>query len=98
MLDQLHTLLHSMFEPLTKTLEALGLGVPELSTIMFILGVCISLPWINIFRKAGYGSAKGLLMLIPVVNFFVFFRFAFGVWPIEQKLRNLDPSATWREF
>ena len=98
MLDLLHNALHQIFSPLEEALVSLGLGFPEVTTILFILGVCISIPWINIFRRAGYPSSTGYLMLIPIVNIYVFFRFAFGMWPIERELRKLDPSSTWRAF
>ncbi len=98
MLDQIHALLHWVFDPLMKVLDSLGLGGPELTTILFVLGVCTSLPWVSIFRKAGYSSVRGYLMLIPVVNIILFFTFAFGVWPIERELRKVDSSAAWRGF
>ena len=98
MLYLLHDKLHRIFGPLEELLISNGLGFPEVSTIVFILGVCISIPWINIFRRAGYPASKGYLMLIPIVNVFVFFRFAFSAWPIERELRKLDPSSSWRAF
>jgi hypothetical protein len=98
MLDLLHNALHQIFGPLEDLLVSYGLGFPEVSIIMFILGVCVSIPWINIFRRAGYAASQGYLMLIPIVNIFVFFKFAFSVWPIERELRKLNPSSTWRTF
>jgi hypothetical protein len=84
----MHGFLHSLLDPLEKLLAAVGLGFPELITI-FILGMLVtSLCWGNIFIKAGFRSFRGYLMLIPVVNIFVFFRFAFGKWPIEQQLQQ----------
>ncbi len=97
MFDLLHNLLHLVFDPLQKTLDLLGLGFPELITILFILGVLMSIPWISIFQKAGYSSIKGYLMLIPVVNILIFFAFAFGEWPIEREMRKLESSAR-RDF
>jgi hypothetical protein len=87
-LSGMHGFLHSLLDPLEKLLAALGLGFPELVTI-FILGMLVtSLCWGNIFIKAGFRSFRGYLMLIPVVNVFVFFRFALGKWPIEQQLQQ----------
>ncbi len=98
MLDPLHDLMHQIFEPLQRMLDSVGVGFPELSAILFILGVCTSIPWISIFRKAGYRPIKGYLMLIPIVNIFVFFSFAFGDWPLEREFRKLDPTAAWRDY
>ena len=98
MLDLLHNALHQIFNPLEELLVSYGLGFPEVTTILFVLGVCISIPWINIFRRAGYPASAGYLMLIPIVNIYMFFRFAFSMWPIERELRKTDPSSAWREF
>jgi len=98
MLNQLHDFLHQILSPLEEWLVSNGLGFPEVSTVLFLLVVCISIPWINIFRRAGYPASAGYLMLIPIVNIYVFFRFAFSMWPIERELRKLDPSSTWRSF
>ena len=98
MIDLIHNFLHEMLDPLERMLASLGLGFPELSTILIIFVICIGIPWINVFRKAGYSPLKGWLMLIPLVNVFVFFSFAFGEWPIERDLRKLDPSSMWKGY
>jgi hypothetical protein len=36
-------------------------------------------------------------MFIPVVNVVMFFKFAFGEWPIERELRSASPSVLYRE-
>ena len=40
----------------------------------------------TIFRKAGYPSALGLLMLVPVVNIVAIVAFALLDWPIQREL------------
>ncbi len=95
MFEMIHNAIHQIFGPLEQLLASYGLGFPELSTVMFVVGVCISIPWINIFRRAGYPEHMGYLMLIPVVNVFVFFRFAFGEWPIDRELRKVDSPSSW---
>jgi hypothetical protein len=90
--DALHDLLHLVLDPVEKALMSLGLGFPELITILFVVGVLITIPWVNIFLKAGYSPLKGYLMFIPILNIFIFFTFAFGEWPIERELRHLRPS------
>ncbi len=90
MVDRIHDLMHTSWDPLLKLLESTGLGFSELSTILFALSVCTLMPpWVIIFRKAGYSLWRGFLMLIPIVNVFVFFAFAFGDWPIARELREL---------
>ncbi len=98
MVDLVHNFLHALLDPLERMLASFGLGFPELSAILAIMAIFISIPWVNVFRKAGYSPLKGWLMLVPVVNIFMFLAFAFGEWPIERELRKLDPSSMWREF
>lgn len=43
----------------------------------------------RIFSKAGYHWALGLLILVPVVNFFMPFFLAFSDWPVQKELRAL---------
>jgi len=40
--------------------------------------------WRIIFKKAGYSNSQllGLLMVVPLINIFIFCFFAFGEWPI----------------
>jgi hypothetical protein len=88
MLDRLHGFLHLLLDPLLALLASMGLGFMELATILILLLVVTGACWINIFAKAGFRSSMGYLMLIPAVNIFVFMRFAFGKWPIEQQLER----------
>jgi hypothetical protein len=55
-----------------------------LSVGLLILSIVI---WRNIFAKAGYTSPLlyGILMLIPIVNFILLLKLAFGAWPIYNK-------------
>jgi hypothetical protein len=48
------------------------------------LGLFVLL-WCRIFSKAGYSFFMGLLMLVPVVNIFVFCMLGLGRWPIERE-------------
>jgi len=95
MLDTFHNLLHLFFDPLERVLAAQGLGFPEIGALLAIIAILTSIPWINIFRRAGYGPMRAYLMLVPIVNVFVFFTFAFGEWPIERELRNRGSSSNW---
>ncbi len=93
MFDPVHNLLHLLLDPLEKGLNSLGLGFPEYVAILFVVGVLITIPWANIFMRVGYSPLKGFLMFIPILNIFVFFKFAFGEeWPIERELRNASRS------
>jgi len=47
--------------------------------------------WGRIFVKAGYSRWRGLLMLIPIVNFIVLILFAFEEWPIQRN-GQIPPS------
>ena len=88
--------LHSMLDALQKMLDSLGLGSSGTLILSIVLVVCISLPWIRIFRRVGYSPGNGLLMCIPLINIFVFLVFAFHEWPIERQVDRLDESALWR--
>ncbi len=88
--------LHSIFDPLEKMLVSWGLGFAEVSAICTVLTVCLSIPWIRIFRRAGYSPGMGLLMFIPLVNIIVFLVFAYREWPAEREFRTPDDSALWR--
>ena len=61
-----------------------GLDGPELIAVALIL-LCITVPWVRIFRKAGYNPGVGILMLIPPINIFLFLLFAYHEWPIERE-------------
>ena len=93
MFDNFRAFLHSMLNPLQVFLASIGLGFPELATLFILLLTVTSLCWRNIFVKAGFRSLHGYLMFIPVVNIFIFFRFAFGKWPIEQQSQKQDAPA-----
>jgi hypothetical protein len=95
MFEMMHNAIHQIFDPLEQLLVSFGLGFPELSTVTFVVIVCISIPWINIFRRAGYPDYMGYLMLIPGVNVFVFLRFAFGEWPIDRERRKVGSPSSW---
>ncbi len=88
--------LHSIFDPIEKTLVSWGLGFTEVAVIGIVLAVISSIPWIRIFRRVGYSPGMGLLMCIPLVNIFVFLVFAYHEWPAEREYRTPDESAFWR--
>ncbi len=90
MFDSFHGFLHSLLDPLQVFLPSIGVGFPEMTTIFILLLIFTSLCWRNIFVKAGFRSLHGYLMFIPVVNIFLFLRFAFGKWPIERQLQKQD--------
>ena len=60
--------------------------------ILMVLGILIvkALICCKIFAKAGYCWALGLLMFIPIANIIMIFMLAFGEWPIQRKLRQLE--------
>ena len=55
---------------------------------MFVLAMIalIVVIWCQIFKKAGYHPAMGLLMLVPVANIVMLFILAFAKWPVYEKL------------
>ena len=62
------------------------------STVLavLLLLLCLSVyVWFRIFKKAGYNSAYGFLMLVPFVNVVMIFILAFNEWPIEKQLKLL---------
>jgi len=64
----------------------IGFGAFAVSTIFgFVV-------WDNIFSRAGYSDhgLRAFLLFIPVINFIIFFQFAFGEWPIERQKREED--------
>ncbi len=84
--------LQSLFGPVELWLTSMGLPFPGVGTIVVILVVCLSIPWIRIFKRAGYSPGLGLLMFIPLLNIFLFLVFAYHEWPIEREYRTPDPS------
>ncbi len=63
-------------------------GVGLLACLVFIVAfiVLIAIIWWQIFKKAGYHPAMGLLMIVPIVNIVMIFILAFARWPIYEKL------------
>lgn len=60
--------------------------------ILMALGIVIvkALICCKIFAKAGYCWAFGLLMFVPIANIIMVFMLAFGEWPIQRQLRQLE--------
>ena len=54
--------------------------------VLYVVAFC------KIFGKAGYNWALGLLMLIPIVSFFVPLYLAFAKWPIEKSVKTDSKS------
>jgi hypothetical protein len=50
-----------------------------------MLGLFFAIWW-QIFKKAGYSGALGLLMIVPIVNFILLLYLAFSDWPIQRDL------------
>ncbi len=88
--------LGGILDALQKMFESLGLGSAGIWILFIILFAALNLPWIRIFRKAGFSPGNGLLMCIPFINIFVFLVFAFHEWPIEREAGAPSESAFWR--
>ena len=61
-----------------------GLGVPELIIILFIVAIIpLALVWpaTRICKKAGFSQWLGLLIIIPLANIFLLWFVAFSPWP-----------------
>lgn len=70
----------------------IGAGSGLVVLLIFIL------VWWSIFAKAGYSGARSLLLFIPLVNIIIFLIFAFGEWPIQRDLDQLqDENAMLRQ-
>jgi len=58
--------------------------------IVVVLALAFNiLIWWMIFKKAGYGGALGLLMIVPLVNLVLLLILAFGKWPVLRELEQL---------
>jgi predicted PurR-regulated permease PerM len=64
-----------------------SVGLPELLVIA-IFFVIFLWPWARIFSKAGYSRWMCLIFIVPIVNVFVLFWFAFAEWPVLKRLRQ----------
>ena len=58
-----------------------GLGAFVVFFGIAVLAVIVLIPYWRIFGKAGFQSALGLLMVIPVVNVIMLYYLAFSDWP-----------------
>jgi hypothetical protein len=70
------------------------LGVPELMLVLVfaaIVAVAI-LPWVFIYRKAGYSGWFAIIEIVPIANFIALIWFAATQWPIEAELERLKGS------
>lgn len=74
-----------------------GAGVAAFAVIFMIYAIVILagiafFVWCywKIAAKAGYNPALSLLMLVPLGNLIVLAIFAFGRWPIEDRLAALE--------
>ena len=67
---------------------------PVVGGVMFLIWlVCaVAMVWayVRIVQKAGFSGWYLLWMLVPIANIIVFFRFAFGRWPIEDRIADLE--------
>ncbi|HKE36956.1 MAG TPA: hypothetical protein VKB39_05970 [Candidatus Baltobacteraceae bacterium] len=61
----------------------------EMIVILAFVAFSIWCYW-KIAAKAGYNPALSLLMIVPLANFIILAIFAFGRWPIEEKLAALE--------
>jgi branched-subunit amino acid transport protein AzlD len=53
--------------------------------IILIITLSVVLPFMKIFKKAGFPSALGVLMIVPLVHFIMLFFLAFSEWPALRK-------------
>ena len=65
-------------------------GIVILALVVFVIW-CY---W-KIAAKAGYNPALSLLMLVPLGNLIFLAIFAFGKWPIEERLAALESAGTF---
>jgi hypothetical protein len=75
-------------DSMQKTLQAamhdpLWQGVAGVTALIFVLAS------LRLCSKAGYHPLFGLLLLVPVVNMFIFLFIAFARWPIQRELSEL---------
>lgn len=74
----------SMQQTLTAAMhDPLWQGVAGITALIFVLAS------LRLCSKAGYHPLFGLLLLVPVLNLFIFLFVAFSRWPIERELREL---------
>jgi hypothetical protein len=81
--------------PVTPILNATTLAIIILvSSLVGLVGFifAIIVYW-QIFAKAGYSGAMGLLMFVPIVNIVMLCVLAFGEWPIYRELNYLRQMA-----
>jgi len=52
---------------------------------MLIFGLILVIPFWQLFSKAGHFGGWSLLMVIPIVNFFTLYVFAFSSWPALKR-------------
>ena len=77
-------------------------GVAVLTIVFLIEGIVILAFLVftiwcywKIAAKAGYNPALSLLMIVPLANFVLLAIFAFGRWPIEDRLAALEGGGTY---
>ncbi len=68
-------------------------GIFMLLVTIGVIAVVVFAFW-ELFKKAGYPGAYGLLMLIPLVNIGVVLFLAFSDWPVLRELRAARGAAT----
>lgn len=73
-----------------------NVGIILLVIVIFVTLALNILIWCLIFKKAGYGAAFGLLMLIPLVNLVMLLILAFGKWPVLRELEQLRQQISYR--
>ncbi len=87
--------LHQVFDPVKTLLTSQGLEFAEVASILAGLTLCLTLPWIRIFKRVGHSPLLGVLMFVPLVNIFIFLLFAYHEWPIEHRQTSSDSLARW---
>lgn len=57
--------------------------------ILYVMWILPAIYGMKISKRAGYSSAWGLTLLIPIVGLLMMYLFAFDRWPVlEQKRSN----------
>ena len=69
----------------------INLGPVEAMVVLLIVSTLVIWPTWRICSKAGFPGALSLLILLPVLNFFLLYFLAFAEWP-SLRLRKEEPT------
>jgi uncharacterized membrane protein YhaH (DUF805 family) len=75
-----------MISAATSTSFGAGFGI---LIVFYLIVLVLSLvAWAQILKKAGYNPWWVLIAFVPLVNFIMFFVFAFSEWPVLRMGRG----------